>query len=284
MAGIEYMRNKNGKKSIASFRKDRKSRFMVLLLVLAILFIIAFPFALDFLYGHGFFREPFHNSFPADVWFSFIGSYFPAAIIGVLTIYQAYIIQYKDKQYHKLLVRRQFVSTNHAQVFRYDESKEKIGAWTSEEIRKMTIQCGKEDLFIDWKKGYIIQCNICVLQGMDIDTAELKEIEWKINNKPYYQRDGTMMFCIMERMASNEYQATMFWKFQASDRTEEDIARCMACGIRHEPEYEISQITLLLQIKDDMDEEYSVRMQFVLQPQQMKSCQLSSTKEKYYTM
>lgn len=286
MAGIAYMKNGNA----ASTKKKNKNVLIFLVFFLALLFVISFPFALDFLYGRGWLREPFHNSFSADTWFSFIGSYFPSAIIGVLTIYQAYIIQYKDRQYHKLLVRSQFVSTTHAQVFRYDKNSDKIGDWTFWQVKQMLVQCGKNDLLIGWKKGYIMQCNICVLQGMDIELSELKEIEWKINNKSYYQRDDTAMFCIMERTASNEYRAIMFWKFQDSDEAEEEIIRHMVCGIRDEQEYELSQITLLLLIRDDIDEEYHIKMQFTLQPlqplqfQQEGFCKVCSVREKYYVM
>ena len=96
-------------------------------------FVLSFPFILDYMYGAGFFVG-WKNSFPGDTWFSFIGSYFPATIIGILSLYQASIIQEQEARYRKLLNLHLFMPDGHAHVYRYNNDSHAIGQYSVTEI------------------------------------------------------------------------------------------------------------------------------------------------------
>lgn len=180
-------------------RRNKASKDKLLKIVLraaiflVIIAVMAFPFILDTLYGKGLLKPVFENSFSADTWFSFIGSYFPAAILGCLTLYQAFIIQYQEKRYRRLLSRHQFAPSCRARIYRYDDSQNKIGDWAFYQVKQMLTQCQKDNLCHDWNKGYILECGIFDLQGVGIDTVKIKELIWEINGRFFRQKNSGQM-------------------------------------------------------------------------------------------
>lgn len=255
-----------------------------LILPIVVLAVVAFPFVLDILYGAGVLRLLFSNSFSADTWFSFIGSYFPAAILGCLSLYQASIIKDKDEQYRKLLQRHQFVPSAHACVSRYKKDQRRIGEWTHDQVKQMLARCRKNALFVDYHKGYILECGVQVPKGVVIDTFELKEIKWKINKQIFCQNDLKQIANTMRREKNDTYGFTIFWRFNDADSASEEIARCMLWGTRQESYYEVSWIVVSLWIIDDLGEKYDVRMRFEMQSQRMENYKLYSTEERYVVM
>ena len=121
--------------------KRKLSKAVIIIVTILVLILAAlFPFVLDSLYGKGRLKAIYPNAFPAEVWFSFIGSYFPAAIIGIITLYQAYIIQRQDKQYKNLLARHRFIPEEHAHVYRANLKEKKLGNYTVPEIEKLNMR------------------------------------------------------------------------------------------------------------------------------------------------
>lgn len=275
-------RERNKNKDIRGKAVKKMPRYWPLYIL--ILFVVAFPFIVDILYGMGILGLLFPNSFSAETWFSFIGSYFPAAILGCLSLYQASIIQEKEMQYRKLLQRHQFVPSAHACVSRYEKGQRRIGEWTHDQVKQMLARCRKNALFGDYHKGYILECGVQVPQGVVIDKFELKEIKWKINKQIFCQDDLKQIANIMKREKDDTYWFTIFWRFYDSDGASEEITRCMLWGTRQESYYEVSWIVLSLWIIDDLGEKYDVRMRFALQSERMEHYKMYSTEESYVVM
>lgn len=228
---------------------------------------IAFPFIIDFMYGKGMLRRIYNNSFPADVWFSFIGSYFPAAIIGIITLYQAHIIQYKDQQYEQLLARHRFVPGAAAHVYRYNSDNKKTGEYTISEIEKLLRRDKRFKLFDEWEKGYILECNICDSSRTEIDCVDLKRIEWEINDENFVQTKPEQMICVIDRNTWEQYRMTIFCIFDEPDNTNVHINQCMVSTVRGDPAYMDSRIVASLQIIDDAHKKYDLELRFAFQSQ-----------------
>lgn len=69
--------------------------------LLIILVVLFFPLAYDLIYRLGLFRW-YPTCFSKDNWFSFSGSYFPAALLGSVTLYQSHIIYQKDLELRRI--------------------------------------------------------------------------------------------------------------------------------------------------------------------------------------
>lgn len=244
-----------------------KTRVITKRMIFAIGLAIAFPFIIDCMYGKGMLRPIYNNSFPAEVWFSFIGSYFPAAIIGIVTLYQTYIIRCKDKQYEELLARHRFVPGEHAHVYRHNADNRKTGEYTGSDIEKLFMRGKKINLFDEWDKGYIIQCNIYDSSRMEIDCVELKWVDWEINDKKFVQDKPEQMLCVMDRNTWEQYRLTIFCIFDEPDNTNAWINQCMVSAVRGDSDYMESKIVTSLQIKDDAGKKYDLELRFAVQSQ-----------------
>lgn len=265
-------------------KRNRTKKDIKVLLRIAVIFviivIIAFPFVLDILYGRELLRPIFKNSFPADTWFSFIGSYFPAAIIGCLTLYQAYIIQYQEKRYRRLLSQHQFVPSSPAHIYRYDDNRNRMGDWEGYQVKQMLAKCGKDDLYIDWNKGYILECGVFAMQDVGIDAVEIKKVDWEINGRHFCQNDASQMTSAIERVSRDEYKLKLFWKFADEEATLIEITKCMVYGFRQSSHYDSSRVTLVLQLIDDFDDCYEVSIQFEMEAGKKDVYSLCSVKGK----
>lgn len=246
---------------------------------------IAFPFVLDWMYGNGVLGKIWDNAFPAEVWFSFIGSYFPAAIIGILTLYQAYIIHYQEKQYKKLLDRHRFLPAGHASVYQYNEQDKKIGKYAFPMVEKMFRQSRQDYLADVWNAGYIIECDIYNFSGIGIHKAEVKAVEWIIDGNAYCQSNTKQMACVVHRISYSQQQIIVFWCFEGlilddGQKIGDKIEQLMLYDNRLDDRFAASQITLTICIIDDESEKINLKMQFYLQ-----TCgrqhELSSTEENY---
>lgn len=228
---------------------------------------IIFPFIIDCMYGKGMLRPLYNNAFPADVWFSFIGSYFPAAIIGIISLYQAHIIQGKDKEYEKLLARHRFVPGESAHVYRYNSDNQKTGDYTVSGIEKLLRRDKKLELFDEWEKGYIIQCNIYDSSRTEFECVDLKKIDWEIKDQKFVQSDPKQMACIIDRISWEQYRMTIFCIFDEPDNANENIKQCMISTARDDPDYIDSRIAASLQIIDDAHKKYDLELRFAFQSQ-----------------
>lgn len=209
--------------SIYTIKRIALKAVMIIIMILILILAVSFPFILDFLYGKGKLKAIYPNSFSAEVWFSFIGSYFPAAIIGIITLYQAYIIQRQDKQYKSLLARHRFIPEEHAHVYRTNLREKKLGRYTESEIEKLLTQNDRSDLFMMWEEGYVIECSIYDSSGVGIEQSTLESICWEINGEEYIQNDSGQMVGIIGTTGRNQYRVTVFCMFNESTGAEEEI-------------------------------------------------------------
>lgn len=231
----------------------------------AVLFaFIAFPFILDRLYGCGALRW-IPNSFSGDIWFSFIGSYVPASIIGILTLYQAHIIHEQEREYKKLLNRHRFIPDSHVIVYRYDETQETNSFYNFDKVEQILVRSGREELEKKWKTGYLMECNLHNASDIEIGKAKVKEIEWEINGNRYVQQDSEKMAVIVDRISHSKQKIVIFWQFDEMEKAGEEIARCMFNEPRFDIRYEISDLMIRMQIVDDEEETCDLKMRCRLQ-------------------
>ncbi len=241
--------------------------------------ILAVPFLLDWLYGLGVFGI-WNNAFSAESWFSFIGSYLPSTILGLLSIYQAHIIRQKDEEYRKLLNKHRFVPASHGCVCRYEEENGTIGRYDISEIRQMLSQGGRKELFKEWEQGYILECDIHNSSDIEINKIELEKILWETNGAVYIQKNRDRIANILKRRSYDQHQMVVFWIFDGTE-AKDRITRCMLSKTRSEYRFENSMLTVHLWIVDDENQVSALIMRYRLQAQN-DQYKLLSIEEKYY--
>lgn len=254
-----------------------------LFLLFVIIFFLGFPFILDRLYKDGMLGRIWDNAFSADVWFSFIGSYFPATIIGIITLYQAHIIQVQEKQYKKLMNRHRFIPAKHAKIYRYEEENNSIGDYSIQKIKQMLMRSGRKGLLKEWQSGFIIECNVYNSSGIEINRADLKMIEWEIAGVVYRQTDMEKASSIVNRISYSQQQIIVFWCFDKEDDVSDQVIQCMLYSSRRDIRYETSMITVVLHVVDDADESFDLQMRFRMQYQE-DNYKMASIEENYYVV
>lgn len=251
-------------------KKHTKSKIwkiliMIVCVVVCVLGVLAVPFILDWVYGSGIVGKFYDNSFPADSWFSFIGSYFPATIIGILTLYQAYIIQKKERQYKKLLARYRYTPNNHANIYRYDKDNNVIGHFSLNEVRQILVRSNRKGLLKEWESGYIIECDMYDVSDIEMKQVNVKKVEWEINEHEYEQQDSEKLACVVNRISHSRKQIVIFWLFDGTEKADKEIAKCMTNKFRCNVQYETSVITISVQIVDEVEETCDLKMRYCLQ-------------------
>lgn len=249
-------------------RKNRriKNAVMTVAMVMAIVVILALPFLIDWFYGMGKLEKIYDNAFSAETWFSFAGSYFPAVIMGILALCQTYIIRYQDKKYEELEKRYRYVPAGHAFVYRYIDDGQTIGCYSIEEIERMFGVDIIQNPANEWEKGYIIECNIYSKDGIDINSAIVKKIEWTINGCVYCQKNAVQMASMVKRVSCSKQKVYVFWCFDGSKQIAEEVAQCMLSGYRRDLRFENSVLTIDLQISDKIKKNCTLEMRFRMQP------------------
>lgn len=241
--------------------------------------VITFPFLVDFLYGKGVLAF-YPNAFSADTWFSFVASYFPSTIIGILTIYQAHIIQEKDKQYQELLDKYRFVPYRHANFYRHNKEKCCIGPCGYEELCNMRDKTNSKIKLAEWEKGYVFQCYLKDSRGIKIDNIDFRCIEWKIKDNMFVQNSVQNTVIDFRNEFNGEYCITGFCYFEETKKFYQEMAQCMNNSIRKNSDYNFSEITLKLHMTYDEKKEKNLDMHFMMQSQ-TDTCKLCSIKEYY---
>jgi len=246
-----------------AMKKWKLKRIMAALVCLFCVF--RFPFILDQLYGKGRLEKYFDNSFSAEAWFSFIGSYFPATVMGVLTLYQASIIKEQERQYKKLLNCHRFIPDGHVFVYRFDRDNHANNHYNFNEIRQILTRSGREELQKEWENGYIIKSDIYIASDIKMEKAEVKKIEWEINGCRYEQHNSKRMAVIINRITHSKQQIIIYWKFNETQKAGEDIAKCMLNETRHDIRYETSNLHISMRIVDEGEETCDLKMRCCLQ-------------------
>lgn len=267
-------------KGLFQMLRDKK------LLVFVFIGIVSVPFLLDWFYGTGIPGSVYHNNFPAESWFSFLGSYFPAMLIGVLTIYQQQIIRKKDEEYKKLIERYFYSPDRNAEVFRYSPSNQRIGEWTYYDF-KSSLETNHEigEFSDEWGKGYIIRCSIHNIGKIGIKHITCDSIEWVIKSgEPYREDTPIKIKTYLESIGEARYLMYVFWTFQDLDNSiASQVALCMNNGFRKNPDYYTSYISLNVKIENDVGELNNINMKFRMQQclQEVNPYKLQSVEEHY---
>lgn len=253
--------------------------FRVIGLIAIVLVAIGFPFVLDFLYGNGMLTW-YDNAFPGEVWFSFIGSYFPATIVGMLSLYQAYIIQRQEKQYKKLLGKHRFIPAGQAKVHRYKSQTSRIGIHSFYDINERFVRNLHKTPPDEWASGYILESEVYSLSGIGIKRADVKKVKWEIDDKVYVQDRSEMMVSTIKRVSYSQQQIIIYWIFDQCEDINDLVIRCMLNDSRHDSRYDLSAITVMVQIIDDEGIRCDLEMRFVMKAQE-DDYHMSSIEEYY---
>lgn len=268
-----------GKRKKSKVPCDKIKCWLVLGAVATMFMAICFPFVLDYCYRKGMLSW-WNNKFSADTWFSFIGSYFPATIVGILSLYQAYIIQHQEKRYKKLLYRYCLIPAGHAKVYRYNEKKNLIGNYSLYDIEQMFKQYDKDSSLENWTLGYVIESEVYNSTGRQIIKSDVKRIEWEVNRQKYCQDISQRMISSVRRISHSHQQIVVYWLFNEDTDINDIIYQCMNNLPRHDIRYEITMITITLQITDFEDKNYDLNIQLMMKAQE-DSYQMSSFDEYY---
>lgn len=250
-------------------KKDERGRgfiklvFIILFFVLILIGAVSIPFFIDILYGQGKlagfkFIGLYDNSFPAEVWFSFIGSYFPATILGILTIYQAFIIQRQERRYKELQNRHRYNPESHADMYRFSNRSGQIGKYKYTDLNNMF---NLKHSLEDWKSGFIVKCMIYDSIKVGIAKVEPQRVECIINKKSYYQKNPEKMFCCFERFSHSKRQLVFYFTFDEIDEKNE-VDACMRAKIRRNEEYKMLQMNIVLKVEDALGEKSTIEVSF----------------------
>lgn len=241
-----------------------EKRIITIVLLVLFILIVIFPFVLDYLYGQGKLKNVYNNSFSASDWFSFLGSYFPATIFGILTLYQAYIIQFQDKRYRDLIKRNCIIPLNQASVYRYNEDK-KIKNYDAAGLRSDFFNDSNE-LICNWEKGYILEFIIINTADLYIKNIEIKEITWLIDNTLYKQEDVDLIYRKYSIESLTTCRVTIYWKISGTEeKIEENITQCMLASIREDIRFDNSIITVFFNVENELNEKIELKMKLRMQ-------------------
>lgn len=240
-----------------------KGHFRSLIAIL----IVGFPFAVDFLYGNGFLRKIRH-AFPADVWFSFIGSYFPAMIIGYITLYQAHIIREKDRQYQELLYQRRFLSAGRALIYRYSKEAGKIAEYRAQDLGILWRGDNATNPPKNWDDGYLIELRFFDLTEQMINCIQFEKLVWKINDKEYELTDANRTALEWHRETDRTYSITLFCVYPDDSEIGDEALRCMRHIRDQTLRYMSSSLTLDLIIEQGTGGKYQMKACFQMKAQE----------------
>ena len=222
---------------------------------------------IDLFYGKGWLSF-FPNSFSAETWFAFVGSYFPAMIIGCITLFQTYIIREKDKQYQKLLYQRRFSPSGQAKVYRYSESTEKFGQYNYAEIDKLWWRYHNDKLPDEWKSGYLLEFKFYASVGTGIELRSFLKFEWEIAEQKHCLSEKSRAAFEWRCDKSELYSVCFFCVYPESLSIRNEVQHCMLYHRTLDQKYMLSNIILILQAEDGNGERYQLDIRFPMVAQE----------------
>ncbi len=231
--------------------------------VLFIILILLFPFCVDQLYGNGYLKF-YPNHFSAETWFSFIASYFSAAVMGGLTIYQAYLIDKKDRQLQQVLNRNRF-SVGEAVLNRFNVKTEKIGEDTIDRIRKELLLRNRK-LGDCWKEGHILVIPLnnhsqVGIQEISCDGMRIGSEQRAVAIK---KGDITLTF----KLSHDLYKLWLYWIPNDKQKDTLELERYYVNDARKDVRYDFLDIYVDINIMDQENEVYKMQIKLLLQSQQ----------------
>lgn len=232
---------------------------------MALLFLL-FPLALDWLYGAGALSWLPH-SFGASEWFAFIGGYVPTSLFGIITLYQAYIIRMKDKEYERLTRRYRFRIKENCKVWQWCEKTGKLGDYLYPQYRQMYNDKKNIKTKDEYEKYYLLQYKIEDTLERGIQRIEVGKMEWFIADQNHISTNADNILAYYKKNGA-DYQVEVFWRFDDGDSGEmsrKKVAQHMENSSRRNSDYERSKLRIYTAITDNEDEVQDLVLDFYLQ-------------------
>lgn len=257
-------------KCICKIEKALSRHWRGIFLIIA---VIGFPFALDLLHGWGYLRF-FKNSFPGDAWFSFIGSYFPAMLIGCITIYQAHIIREKDMQYQALLNQRRFLSAGRALADRYSKQKKQIGGYGITELENMWQASYGKVFRGNWHRVCLIRFSFYDAIAKAVSGIIFQKLIWTIAKKTYVISGKNVAVLEWHRELDGTYTIVLFCFYPQGkhqdngDEFETEMVQCMENKKNNQVDHITSHITVELLLKEGEKNAYLMNADFQMAAQE----------------
>lgn len=247
-------------------QKGGSSKKNLIFVSLFLLVVIIVPMIIDYFYGKGWLGF-FPNSFSAETWFAFVGSYFPAMIMGGITFFQAYIIREKDKQYHELIEQHRFSSLGQAKVYRYSNDTKGFGQYDRDAIDDLWWKYHKHKLSDEWKKGFLLEFKFYDSVRTGIKLRSFLKFEWEIAGQRHCLSEDNSVAFRWRCDKSELYSVLFFCVFQKNSNVCDEVEHCMLYNSTLDQKYMFSDITLILQAEDRNGERYKLNIHFPMEAQ-----------------
>lgn len=279
----------NGRKSLKELRKCL-SIVKKIVCILLVVFLIALPFLMDWLYGCGFLHRIPHN-FSAEDWLSIIFSYIPSMLLGILSIYLAYLAFEKDRELERIQNRNRFILPEEAALYVFDDRKK-----TMEEdlYRRITGELREahrgSDLLMDFRKThkiYLFKYFVKDMKNIQVNSIQITSFQWKIRDKLVVEvtdpeRIKDRIYIPDNRFCGGVYEGEILFLIDDIPDIQEEVSACMNNGMRLNQNYKYSYIVLTVSIKDEEQEKFDLAFWFKMKSVDLKENMIRSVKEIYY--
>ena len=278
-------RRKGLKKERKYLSIDRKS-----MCILLTVFLIALPFLMDWLYGCGILHRIPHN-FSTQDWISIIFSYIPSVILGILSIYLAYLAFEKDRELERIQNRNRFILPEEAVLYVFDDRKENgeedLYKRITDELREA--QRGS-DLLMDFckiHKIYLFKYFVKDMKNIQVNSIQITSFQWKIRDKLVVEvtdpeRIKDRIYIPDNRFCGGVYEGEILFLIDDTPDVQKEVSACMNNGIRWNQKYKYSYIVLTVSIKDEEQEKFDLAFWFKMKSVDLKENMIRSVKEIYY--
>ena len=241
-------------------RKTKDRRRLACWLIIAILF----PFLFDMFYGQEWLRW-YPNYFSAEAWFSFVGSYLPATLLGIVTLYQSHIISVKDQElrrmagFPKCIPKSAGVSWDPRGLNLVNERREG-------RLYEVLRQTGQSSLIRSLQYCIYITFDFTDINYNIIESFSLQQIEWRIGTTEYVARFDNQR-CFFAQNEDFSCHIGFFLDFRVleeghmeDDFFEVEFKRLLNNYYRRNPEYLTSRITCICDMSTASGECYEVEI------------------------
>lgn len=279
----------NGRKSLKELRKCL-SIVKKIGCILLVVFLIALPFLMDWLYGCGFLHRIPHN-FSAEDWLSIIFSYIPSMLLGILSIYLAYLAFEKDRELERIQNRNRFILPEEAALYVFDDRKK-----TMEEdlYRRITGELREahrgSDLLMDFRKThkiYLFKYFVKDMKNIQVNSIQITSFQWKIRDKLVVEvtdpeKIKDRIYIPDNRFCGGVYEGEILFLIDDIPDIQKEVSACMNNGMRLNQNYKYSYIVLTASIKDEEQEKFDLAFWFKMKSVDLKENIIRSVKEIYY--
>lgn len=278
-----------GRKSLKEQRKSL-SKVKKAGCVLLVLFLVLLPYLVDLLYGCGFFRWIPHN-FSAQDWFSIIFSYIPSMLLGVLSIYLAYLAFEKDRELERIQNRNRFILPEEATLYVFDDRKKNMEEDLYRRIKGELREAHRgSDFLMGYRKTHKIYLfKYCVkdMKNIQVNSIQITSFQWKITDKLVVEitdpeKFKNRIYIPDNRFCGGVYEGEILFLIDDIPDIQKEVSACMNNGMRLNQKYKYSYIVLTVSIKDEEQQKFDLAFWFKMKSVDLKENMIRSVKEIYY--